>query len=98
MTLSPSLNGLGWRPWKKKIMAALLKDQWAKIGINVEINALDPTTYQAGIYPYPDVKYEDTAAIGTGATVGASASFTTPLLDPELQIHGDLTADDACWP
>jgi len=34
-------------------LAALLKDQWAKIGVEATIESLDPVTYFARIYPVP---------------------------------------------
>jgi peptide/nickel transport system substrate-binding protein len=37
--------------------AALLKDQWSKIGVDVEIGALEPTEYIRQRYPVPTVSY-----------------------------------------
>jgi peptide/nickel transport system substrate-binding protein len=37
--------------------AALLKDQWSKIGVDVEIVALEPTEYIRQRYPVPEVSY-----------------------------------------
>jgi peptide/nickel transport system substrate-binding protein len=45
--------------------AALLKDQWAKIGVNVEITQVDDVTWADLAYPFPAPKWEGMRPDGT---------------------------------
>ena len=49
-------------------IAALLKFQWAKIGIDIEIDGVDSATYVAAKYPYPTPTYD--GLVSDGAPVG----------------------------
>jgi peptide/nickel transport system substrate-binding protein len=48
-------------------LAALIKDQWAKIGVEVEIDSREAVAYWKAIYPTPTPTYTGVAAVlGTG--------------------------------
>jgi peptide/nickel transport system substrate-binding protein len=46
-------------------MASLLKDMWAKIGVNINIKTYDPVAYTAQVYPLPAPKYHGAMFDGT---------------------------------
>ena len=73
-----TLGGNNW--WRVSITAALPNLEDA--ATVVDGSAYDPAD---GVTP----SNTNTATIGTGAAVGVSGTFTTPLLDPELEIQGD---------
>jgi len=62
-------------------IASLLADQWAKIGIDLNIITLDNTAYVAMIYPMPEPKY-------AGACIGGSSADPILYLAQQLRSGG----------
>ncbi|MBT8102465.1 MAG: right-handed parallel beta-helix repeat-containing protein, partial [Gammaproteobacteria bacterium] len=77
---APTNASFGGNNWRRVSVTAQLPNI-EDAATTVDGSAYDPAD---GITPLNT----NTAAIGTGAAVGVSGLFTTPLLDPELEIHG----------
>ena len=83
--------------------ATLAGHNWWRVGITAQLPDMEDasTTVDGSAFNSADgvsPLNTNTAAIGVGAAVGVSGTFTTPTLDPEFEIQGDNVVNYGLFP